>query len=176
MVFEEKTISSELIYEGSLLKVRRDKVTSVNGESYREILEHNGGAVILPIDEDGTVYLVKQFRKAVEKVMLEVPAGKIDPGEDPFETAKRELREETGITAKEITHLTDIYPSVGYSGEVLYIYMAKGLTFGETDFDENEAIDMVKMSLDEAYDLVMKGEISDAKSIVAILMAKNLSK
>ncbi len=174
MTFEEKTISSETIYEGAILKLRKDKVTVINGESYREIVEHRGGSVIVPIDEEGNVIMVRQFRKPVEKVILEVPAGKIDPGEDPLETAKRELEEETGISAKEITHLTDIYPSVGYSQETLYIYMATGLSYGQTHPDENEAIDIVKMPMEEAVKMVFDGKIKDAKSVVGLLMASQL--
>lgn len=174
MTFEEKTISSEMIYEGSILNLRKDKVTVINGESYREIIEHRGGSVIVPIDEDGNIVMVKQFRKPVERVCLEVPAGKLDPGEDPLTTAKRELEEETGITAKEIIHLTDIYPSVGYSQEVLYIYMARGLSYGKTHPDENEALDIVKVPLKEAEQMIFDGKLQDAKSVVAILMASKL--
>lgn len=164
-----------MIYEGAILNLRKDKVTVLNGESYREIIEHRGGAVIVPVDEDGNIVMVRQYRKPVERVVLEVPAGKIDAGEnDPFETAKRELKEETGISAEHITHLTDIYPSVGYSQEVLYIYMATGLTYGETNPDENEALDILKMPMEQAIDMIFQGKIQDAKSIVAILMANRL--
>ncbi|MCQ2550656.1 MAG: NUDIX hydrolase [Clostridia bacterium] len=172
MVFEEKTLSSELIYDGNILKLRKDKVTVKSGVSYREIVEHNGGSVILPLDSEGYVYMVRQFRKPVERVVLEVPAGKIDKGEDPFETAKRELKEETGITAESIVHLTDILPSVGYSKEVLYIYLATGLSFGETNPDENEALDVEKYKLEDLVKMVMDKKIKDAKSVVAILMAE----
>lgn len=176
MIFEEKTLSSEYIYEGKILKLRKDRVTVPEGESYREIIEHNGGSVIVPVDEDGNIIMIRQFRKPVERVMLEAPAGKIDPGEDPFETAKRELREETGITAENIVHLTDILPTVGYSGETLYLYMATGLSYGERDLDENEAIDVVKMPFEEVCDKIYSGEIMDAKTVVAVLFAKKLLK
>ena len=112
--------------------------------------------------------MVRQFRKPAEKVMFEVPAGKIDPGEDPMEAAVRELKEETGYTASSVRYLTRFYPTVGYSEEVLYLYLMEGLTSGETDFDENEAIDTEEWSIDELHDMVMRGEIDDAKTIIAI--------
>lgn len=175
MIFEEKTISSERIYEGTILNLRKDRVTVCQGESYREIVEHRGGAVIAAVKDDGTMPMVRQYRKAAGRVMLEVPAGKIDPDEkDPEKTALRELKEETGYSAEHITLLTRMYPSVGYSEEILYIYLCTGLTAGETDFDENEAIDIEEYSVDILYQMVMEGKIEDGKSQTAILMVKGL--
>ncbi len=175
MIFEEKTISTERIYEGMILNLRKDKVTVRQGESYREIVEHRGGAVIAAVKDDGTMPMVRQYRKAAGRVMLEVPAGKIDPGENnPEKTALRELKEETGYTAEHITLLTRMYPSVGYSEEILYIYLCTGLTAGETDFDENEAIDIEEYAVEELYHMVMEGKIEDGKSQTAILMVKAL--
>ncbi len=174
MTFEEKTISSERIYEGHILNLRRDTVTVQTGESKREIIEHNGGAVIVPVTEDNEVIMVRQYRKPAERVVLEVPAGKIDPGEEPLTTAIRELKEETGYTAENIRFLTKMYPSVGYSEEVLYLYLCQGLTPGEMDPDENEALDVEKISLDQLYSMIIHGEIEDAKTQVAILMTKAL--
>lgn len=174
MTFEEKTISTERIYEGAIINVRKDKVTVMNGESFREIVEHNGGAVIAAIKDDGKMLMVNQFRKPAERVMLEAPAGKIDPGETPETAALRELKEETGYTAEHIQLMTEMYPSVGYSEEVLYLYVCTGLTPGETDFDENEAIDICEYPLGELYDMVMRGEIKDGKTQVAVMMAKGL--
>ncbi|HKM28243.1 MAG TPA: NUDIX hydrolase [Anaerovoracaceae bacterium] len=174
MTFEEKTISSEMIYEGHILNLRKDKVTVINGTSVREVIEHNGGAVLAAVTEDGKMIMVEQFRKPLERVVLEVPAGKIDPGEEPLETAKRELKEETGYTADNVEFLTRIYPSVGYSEEALYLYLCTGLTPGETDFDDNEALDIKAYDLDQLVDMVMSGKIQDAKSAVAILMVKRL--
>lgn len=174
MTFEEKTISSEKIYEGNILNLRRDTVTVKNGKSKREIIEHNGGAVIVPLTEDNEVVMVRQYRKPAERVVLEVPAGKIDSGEEPLTTAIRELREETGYTADHIRFLTKMYPSVGYSEEVLYLYLCQGLTPGEANPDENEALDVEKISLEELYQMIMHGEIQDAKTQVAILMTKAL--
>lgn len=170
MVFREETISSESIYNGKILNLRRDLVTVRNGESYREIVEHNGGAVIAAITDDDKLVMVRQFRKPPEMVMLEVPAGKRDGTELPEEVAKRELKEETGYTASEMIHLTSMYPTPGYSEEVLDIFLAKNLTPGETDFDDNEAIDIYEYPISELVDMVMSGKIIDGKSQVAILM------
>ncbi len=175
MTFEEKTLRSERIYEGTILNVRRDKVTVQNGTSFREIVEHRGGAVIAAVKDDGTMIMVKQFRKPAERVMLEVPAGKIEPGEtDTEKTALRELKEETGYTASHIRMLTRMYPSVGYSEEILYIYLCTGLTAGETEFDDNEAIDICEYPIEELYRMVLDGRIEDGKSQVAILLVRGL--
>ena len=170
MIFEEKTISTERIYEGKIINLRKDKVTVKNGTSYREIVEHNGGAVICPLTNDGKLVMVKQFRKPIESVMLELPAGKRDGDEDGASVAKRELKEETGYTAGEIIHLTDIYTSPGFSNELLSIYLAKDLTPGDTEFDDTEAIDIFEMPLDELVGMAMRGELNDAKTITGILM------
>lgn len=171
MTFEEKTLDSERIYEGKIINLRKDHVTVINGESYREIVEHAGGAVIAAITEDNKMAMVRQYRKPAEQVMFEAPAGKIDPGEDPLVTAKRELREETGYIASEIKEVCHFYPSVGFSEEVLYLYIAKGLTQGETDFDDNEALDIELWDINELESMVYAGEITDAKTIIAILFA-----
>ena len=174
MIFEEKTLESERMYTGSIFNIRKDKVTVMNGSSYRDILEHNGGSVIVPIKDNGNVVMVRQYRKAADAVMLEAPAGKIDEGENPLDAAKRELKEETGYTASDVTLLTEMMPTPGYSEEVLYLYVATGLVPGETDFDENEAIDIVEYHIDELFDMVMSGKIRDGKTQVAVLMVKNL--
>ena len=171
MTFEEKTLDSELIYKGKIINLRKDHVTVVNGESYREIVEHAGGAVIAAITDDKKMVMVRQFRKPAEKVMFEAPAGKIDPGEDPLITAGRELKEETGFIAKEIREACHFYPSVGFSDEILYLYIATGLIAGETDFDENEALDIELWDISELEKMVYQGEITDAKTIIAILFA-----
>ncbi|MBO5994928.1 MAG: NUDIX hydrolase [Firmicutes bacterium] len=176
MVFEEKTLSEEMIYEGKIINLKKQKVTVKNGTSYREIIEHNGGAVLAAITDDKKMVMIRQFRKPAEKVMFEVPAGKIDPGEDPLVTAGRELKEETGYTAREVKYLTSFYPSVGYSKEVLHLYLCTGLVPGETDFDENEAIDMELWDIEELYQMVMRGELDDAKTIIAIQFAHELIK
>ena len=174
MTFEEKTLSSERIYEGAIINLRRDKVTVQNGTSFREIVEHNGGAVLAAITPDGKMVMVRQFRKPAERVMLEVPAGKIDAGEEPETAAVRELKEETGYTAGKVVHMTSFYPSVGYSEEMLHLYLCTELTAGETCFDENEAIEIEEMDIGVLYRMVMDGKIQDGKSAIAILMVKAL--
>lgn len=173
MTFEEKTISSEMIYKGTILNLRKDKVTVKDGDfSYREIIEHNGGAVAVALTKENEVILVKQFRKPMERDMIELPAGKTEPGEEPIETIKRELKEETGYTANSIKFMAKFNPSVGYTSESLYIYLATELTPGETEFDEHEAIDVIKMPLDEAVEMVVRGDITDGKTMAGLLLTK----
>lgn len=173
MAFPEKTLQSEVVYDGPIFRIRKDKVTVVGGKtSYRDILEHNGGAVILAVKEDGRILMVRQFRKALEREVLELPAGKIDGDEDPMDTALRELKEETGYRAGSIRHLTTISPSCGYTTELLYIYLCKNLTPGETHFDDTEDLDLYEYTADELVDWIMKGEIQDAKTIVGVLFAR----
>lgn len=174
MFFEEETISSERIYEGAILNLRRDMVTiHSGGTSYREIVEHNGGAVAVPITGDGKVVMVRQYRKALERPVLELPAGKIEKGEEPYATMVRELKEETGYTAGNLEFLTAFYPSVGYTNEVLYIYLATDLTHGPTCYDDHEAMDILEVDFEEAHNMVVGGEIRDAKTMLGILLAKN---
>lgn len=174
MTFEEKTLESQRIYEGAIINLRRDKVTVQNGTSYREIVEHNGGAVLAALTAEGKLVMVRQFRKPAERVMLEVPAGKIDVGETPMQAAVRELKEETGYTAGNVKHLLSFYPSVGYSQEQLHLYLCTDLTAGETCFDENEAIDIEEMEVELLFNMVQSGQIQDAKTVIAILMVRAL--
>ena len=173
MTFEEKTVSSESIYKGAILNLRRDKVTvSGGGYSYREIVEHNGGAVAVALTDDGNVVLVKQFRKPMEKVVTELPAGKIEKGEDPLETMKRELKEETGYTASHLKLMAEFNPSVGYTNETLYIYLATGLVPEKPQPDEHEALEIKKIPLDDAIQMVVNGEITDGKTMTGLLLTK----
>ena len=173
MIFEEKLISSETIYEGAILNLKRDKVTAAGGEAYREIIEHNGAVCMVPITDDGKVVMVEQFRYAMGRVVLEVPAGKIDLGEtDPFEVAQRELREETGFHAEDVRLLGMVNTSVAYSKEKIYVFGMSGLIKGETDMDDDEAIDMKLMDFDEVYEMATGGKLIDVKTVAAICMAK----
>ncbi|MDD2190307.1 MAG: NUDIX hydrolase [Eubacteriales bacterium] len=175
MVFEEKTISSKMIYEGSILNLRKDKVhVKDNQTSYREIIEHNGGVALAAITPAGNMVLVRQYRKAAEKAVLEVPAGKIETDEDHQVTAERELKEETGYTAGRIELITSFYSSIGYSTEVIYLYYATDLIPGETNFDENESIDILEFDLQDLKRMVLSGEIEDAKTIAAILLVESI--
>lgn len=173
MIFEEKQISSERIYEGAILNLRRDTVTAPKGTAYREIVEHNGAVAIVPVTDDGKLVMVEQFRYPSGKVLLEIPAGKIDKGEtDPEKTAARELKEETGYRAENLHYLGKINPSVAYTEEVIHLYAATGLTPGETDFDEDEALEILELDFKEAYAMAASGKLVDAKTIAAIFMAK----
>lgn len=174
MVFEEKTIDSEYVFKGKLINVKRDIVTTVNGESVRELVEHRDGAVIMALKPDGKLIMERQFRKPVETVVFEAPAGKIDEGETPEEAALRELKEETGYTAGAIRLLTSMWPSVGFLDEKLYIYLCTNLEAGETELDENEAIDIEEHHVDDLFDMVLSGKITDAKTQIGILMVKAL--
>ena len=174
MTFEENTLDSNRIYDGKIINLRKDKVTVKTGTSYREIVEHNGGAVLIGITDEKKMLMVKQYRYAAKKVMFEVPAGKIDKGEDPLVTASRELKEETGFTAGKVEYLMHFYPTVGYSEEILYLYLCTDLQPGETDFDLNEAIDTEEWDIQDLYKMVMEGEIDDGKTALAILQAKAL--
>lgn len=175
MIFEEKTISSEMIYEGTILNLRKDKVEVKNNQtSYREIIEHNGGVALAALTNEGKLVMVKQFRKAAEKAILEVPAGKIEKGEDHKVTAERELKEETGYIAGNLQYITSFYSSIGYSTEVIYLYLATQLIPGETNFDDNESIDIIEYHIDELKDMIFNREIEDAKTIAAILLVESI--
>lgn len=175
MIVEEKTISSEMIYEGRILNLRKDKVqVKDNKTSYREIVEHNGGVALAAVTPEGKMVMVRQYRKAAEKAVLEVPAGKIEKDEDHRLTAERELKEETGYSAGKIEHVTSFYSSIGYSTEVIYLYYATDLTPGETDFDDNESIEILEYDLKELKEMVFSGAIEDAKTIAAILLVESI--
>lgn len=162
-------------YTGLITNTTLDRVVLQNGEhTLREVVEHPGGVTIIPIDEDGYVYCVRQFRYPMSEHLLEVPAGKLEYGEEPMQCAIRELSEETGITASEYQSLGKIYPSPGFCRETLYIYMARGLSFGTQHLDRNEFLDVEKILLDELVRLVMANEITDAKTVIAVLKAKTL--
>lgn len=175
MHLEEKTISVEQIYNGKIIDVTREKVLLENkSEAYREVVHHSGGVCILPINDKGEVLFVRQFRYPFKEVLLEIPAGKRENGEDPKECGLRELKEEIGAEAENITYLGKLYPTVAYDTEVIYMYMAQNLSFGEQKLDEDEFLDIVKIPLDKAYKMVLNDEIPDAKTQVAILKAREI--
>lgn len=173
MIFEEKLIESELLYEGRILNLRRDKVTTLTGTSYREIVEHNGAVAMVVLTDENKIIMERQYRHACRRVVLEIPAGKIDKGEsDPLAAAVRELKEETGYTASEITYLGACNPSCAYSEEVIHLYLMRGLTKGDQELDDDEALELVEMPFDEVYEMAVRGEIADSKTLAALLMAK----
>ena len=172
MAFVEKTISSEIVYDGPIFKVRKHQVESVNGPAVRDVVEHNGGAIMLAVTDEGKILMERQFRKPLEKVILELPAGKIDPGEDPAVCAARELEEETGYKATSVRHLVTYYPTCGYSAEALYIYICKNLVKGERHLDPTEDLDVLEYDAEELIEMIMNGEICDSKTIIGVLYAR----
>lgn len=169
----EKTLTSEQVYEGKIVNIRLDSVELVNGKtSFREVVEHAGGVVILAVDDNNRAYMVRQFRYPIGRAMLEVPAGKLEKGEDPLEGAIRELREETGLTAEKLIYFGGTYPSPGFCDEQLHIYLALGLTHGEACPDEDEFLNLEVVDLDELVQMVMSGKLLDGKSINAIFIAR----
>ncbi|KGG81405.1 ADP-ribose pyrophosphatase [Caloranaerobacter azorensis H53214] len=175
MIFEENTMKTERIYEGKILNLRIDTVELPDKKySKREIVEHPGAVAIIAITDENELVLVKQFRKAVEKILLEIPAGKLEVGEEPEECARRELLEETGFTAKEMKYLYEFYTSPGFCNEKMYLFLAKGLIKGESNPDNDEYIEVHTKKVDELYDMVINGEILDSKTIIGIYTAKML--
>ena len=172
----EIPFSSETIYDGKILHVERWQVTCPNGKAAtREIVVHKGAAAVVPVFEDGTTLLVRQHRVAVDRVTLEIPAGKLDRAdEDPLDCAVRELEEETGLQAEAMTLLTSVLTTPGFCTEKIGIYLAQGLSQGRTHPDEDEFLDLVRMPLDEAVELVMRGDIRDGKTICGLLMAREV--
>lgn len=173
MDFEEKTLSVENIYDGKIIKVRKEQVELSDGRtSVRELIGHPGGVGVIAVDENRKVFMVSQYRIAARSMMLEIPAGKLEYGENPLECGKRELVEETGYRAKEFTHLGEYYATPGYCEEKLNIYLARGLEFVGQHLDEGEFLNVSKYDLDELYNMVMDNKIYDAKTAIAILKAK----
>ena len=170
----EKILGEESLFEGRLVKLHKLDVTLSDGRpALREVVRHPGASAVVPVDEDGMVTMVKQFRAAVGRVLLEIPAGKLDDkSEDRLEAAKRELREETGLTAAHWVHLTDITTTPGFCDELISIYLATGLTCGSTDRDEDEFLNVEKRPLAELVDMIMRGEIGDSKTLTGLLMAE----
>ena len=167
---EKKTLSSRLIYEGRAVKLRVDTIKMPDGrETTREIVEHSDCVAVVVIDADDNVLLVEQFREPVEKVLLEIPAGGIDPGEDPVATVCRELREETGYLPRKVERLGGFYSAPGYSSEYLYLYLATDLTSSPLHAEDTENIRLVRVPIAQITSLIASGSICDAKSIAGLL-------
>lgn len=171
-MFTEKTIEKQTHFEGHVFNIERHKVSLPDGhQAYREIVRHNGGACVVALDQDLQVWLVTQFRKPFDQELLEIPAGKLEKGEDPLHCAKRELTEETGLRARHFEWLATVLPSPGYCDEKLTIYLALGLTPGEAHLDEGEFLTCRKMPLQEALEMIDDGRLTDAKSQVGLMRA-----
>lgn len=177
MNLEEKQLSFDYKFKGRIINLRVDEALLPNGATAtREVVEHNGGICVVPITEKGEVLMVEQYRYPYGEVILEIPAGKRDGDEEPLEGGKRELKEETGAVAENYTFLGELYPTPGYCGEVIYMYLATGLSYGETDPDEDEFLNVKKIPLEKAVEMIMKGEIKDAKTQTAILKVERMLK
>ena len=171
----EKTLSVQEIFQGRVVRLTVDKVELENGNtSTREIVHHRGGACIAALTEDNELYLVRQYRYALGQELWELPAGKLEAGEDPFEAAKRELEEECGVQADEFVDLQPFYPTVGYCSEIIYTWLARGLHPVPMHLDEDEFLTPVKMPLDKVYQMVLNGEIRDGKTVAGVLKIKAL--
>lgn len=175
MDLSEKTIASETIFEGKIIKVKRDTVLLPDGKSsFREVVEHNGGVCVVPLTKDNKLIFVRQFRYPYKEVVLELPAGKLERGEDPKSAGLRELSEETGYITKYLKSLGVLYPTPGYCGEKIYMYLADKLEKNEQHLDEDEFLSVEEIELEKAVEMVMSGEIKDAKTQVMILKIARL--
>ena len=170
MILEEKTVQSEVVFKGRIFEVRVETVEFPDkSTAYREIVDHPGGVGVLALTADGKIPLVKQYRKPYDKVIYEIPAGKLDKNEDPLLCGKRELKEETGYSAEEFFSLGFIYPTPGFANETTYIYFAKGLTKGKDNPDDDEFLDVEEFSVDEVKTMILNNQINDAKTVAAVL-------
>lgn len=166
----EERISSEVVLDGGFLKVKRDQVLLPSGnQGQREFILHPGAVLIIPLLENGNVLLERQFRYPLNRVFIELPAGKIDPGEDLLLTGQRELLEETGYAAKEWMYLGHQHPCIGYSDEVIHMFLAKGLEARDANFDEDEAIELFEASLEECLQMIATQQITDGKTVIALM-------
>jgi ADP-ribose pyrophosphatase len=168
----EKTIKARNIFTGRILKLDiHDVMLENNKVAEREVISHPGGVAVIPVTYNKEIYLVNQFRKPYESEVLEIPAGKLDPGEDPLVCAKRELREETGMSAKELTYIGSFATTPAFTNEIIYLYLATGLMSGQDSTDPDEFIEVEKRPLTDLLNGIEQGEIQDAKTIIALLMA-----
>lgn len=175
MAFFEETLSREDIYEGRVIDIHRDRVRLSDGsEGTREVVEHPGGVCIAAVDEGRNIYLVRQFRYPLGRETLEVPAGKLERGEDPLPAAVRELGEETGLSAERIRPVGTFFSSPGFCSERLFFYLATGLVPGEQHLDEGELLNVEKLPLEQAVSMAMSDEIQDGKTKALILIADKL--
>ena len=172
-MYTEKLLEENCIFDGRVIKVYNNKVELENGRTVtREVVKHNGGVGVLPVDSEENVYLVRQYRAGASGELLEIPAGKLESGEDPIKCGLRELSEETGFSASGIVSLGYIYPTPGYDTEKIHIFIAKNLQPGQQHMDDDEFLDVVKIPYYKAVMMIENGEITDAKTIIALLRAE----
>lgn len=169
----EKTLSSRTVFDGRIIHVRRDEVELPNGHrGFREVVDHHGGVCVLALDRQDRVLLVRQFRYPYREVLRELPAGKLEQGEEPAAAAIRELKEETGAVAGEFRFLGELYPSPGYCGEIIHMYLARDLSFGDANPDDDEFLAVERIPFSDLVDQILSGAIKDAKTIAAALKVK----
>ena len=170
MHLEEKTNASESVYKGKIFEVTKDKALLENGSQVqRDVVHHSGGVAVIPVTENNEILMVRQYRYPHHKAMLEIPAGKIERGEKHYDCGRRELLEETGCICKVYEYLGEIVPTPAYVSEVIHLYMASGLEFTAQKLDEDEFLDVEKIPLEKAVDMVIKGEITDSKTQIGVL-------
>ncbi|MDQ0339151.1 ADP-ribose pyrophosphatase [Caldalkalibacillus uzonensis] len=172
--FYEKTIHTKPIFQGRMISLQVDEVELPNGQtSTREVVKHPGAVAVMPFTTDGRMVVVRQFRKPLEKEIYEIPAGKLEKGEDPASCALRELEEETGFAAESLQLVTSFYTSPGFADELLYIFEATGLTQGKVHPDEDEFVEAQLISLEEGLELMAAEQIHDAKTVFALMYWQN---
>jgi ADP-ribose pyrophosphatase len=170
MKFE--TIDTQTQYEGKVFSIRQDRVRLPNGREARlDIVIHTGAVTLIPLDEQGRIWFVRQYRHAAGEMLLELPAGTLEPDEEPYACALREVREETGMSAEKLELLGDFYLAPGYSTEHMYVYLATGLQADPLEQDEDEFLSVEKIPLEQAFQMAETGELKDAKSIAALMLA-----
>lgn len=170
MELKEQTLASETLYRGRIITLKKDLVRLENGvEASREVVCHPGGVSVAALTPDNQIYLVRQYRYPYKEVVLETPAGKLEPGENPDEAIRRELREETGVITDTFIKMGDFYPTPGYTDEIIRLYACRAKEQGETDFDEDEFLEVETMPISQAVEMVMENKIPDGKSQALIL-------
>lgn len=175
MHLEEKTLESNTVYEGPIFTITHDAVELENGSrAIRDVLVHHGGVCVIPVTDDNEIYMVRQFRYPFRTVTLEVPAGKLEAGEDHSVCGRRELLEETGCVCSEYIYLGEMYPTPAYNSEITHMYLARGLEYRDQHLDDGEFLDVVTVPLSEAVRMVMDGEIKDGKTQIVILKAARI--
>lgn len=175
MDMTEKTLSEKLIYKGRILDLHVDEIELPDGKkSIREVVEHHGGVCVAALTEDNCLLFVRQYRYPYHKVLLELPAGKLEKGEDPLEAGIRELEEECGVKAGTVIPMGQVYPTVAYCSEIIHLFLAKGLQKTQQHLDDGEFLSVEKIPLDEAVSLVMNGEITDSKTVALVLKTARL--
>ncbi|WZY01217.1 NUDIX hydrolase [Bacillus sp. FSL W7-1360] len=171
--FYEKTLQTKTLYEGKVIQVDIEEVALPNGKtSTRELVRHPGAVAVIVYTDEGKLVLVEQYRKALEKTLIEIPAGKMEKGEAPLHTAERELVEETGYTADALEYIGSFYTSPGFADECVYLYEAQGVVKGEQNLDEDEFVNVIEVTLEEAEALMAKEKIHDAKTCYAVQYLK----